>query len=298
MLRHKCMICVFSCMSLHSLLHMFMTFFVLSWLYYFDVCVCVCVGFAPLFQVLPRFKVVGGAIPVVMEDDHIAVVFKPAGLATNGARLRTLENALHQDNVLLRPSASSGAAGAGGGETHADANVLPVARAAHRLDAQTGGLVVLAKTKTALAGLNRAFSRRAVVKRYRAILAGQLGSLLEGEEERGEEGGGKMGGVRMKDGTGGNEEKRRRIDVATDGSGSGGDSGGGSGEGTDDAMGGVKVGAKVGAKGVGGDVGGGSTGGGDVVWTKEEGNSGRYSCEVRSQVGGKEAHSTFVIVGH
>jgi len=44
----------------------------------------------------------------------------------------------------------------------------------HRLDAATGGLLLLAKTKAAEAALKDCFARRTCRKRYRAILDGEL----------------------------------------------------------------------------------------------------------------------------
>jgi RNA pseudouridylate synthase len=57
----------------------------------------------------------------------------------------------------------------------------------HRLDAATGGLLVCAKTQRAQQALSRAFARREVKKRYRALVAGELRGcgrvtiLLEGK---------------------------------------------------------------------------------------------------------------------
>jgi 23S rRNA pseudouridine1911/1915/1917 synthase len=94
---------------------------------------------------------------VPYEDDHLAIVEKPPGLRVNGARYRTLENAL---SPHLRPS------------TRPDALRFP--RPAHRLDGPTGGLVAIAKTGSALAGLSEAFHKRVVTKRYAAIVIGRL----------------------------------------------------------------------------------------------------------------------------
>lgn len=97
------------------------------------------------------------ALEVVYEDDHMAVVVKPPGIATNGVWLKTLEHALP---AHLGPSP--------------EPDALRWPRPAHRLDGPTGGLVAVGKTATALAGLSGAFERRAVAKRYRAIAIGRL----------------------------------------------------------------------------------------------------------------------------
>ena len=50
------------------------------------------------------------------------------------------------------------------------------ARPAHRLGAATGGLLVVAKTRRALASLCLAFENRTPRKRYRALLCGDAGT--------------------------------------------------------------------------------------------------------------------------
>jgi 23S rRNA-/tRNA-specific pseudouridylate synthase len=97
---------------------------------------------------------------VAYEDDRLAIVVKPPGLVTLGPRGRTLQRALPSN---LRPSPLP------------DALVSP--RPVHRLDARTGGLVVVAKTRSAHAELGRAFAEHRVHKRYRALVIG----ALEGE---------------------------------------------------------------------------------------------------------------------
>lgn len=96
-------------------------------------------------------------LEVAFEDDSMAVVVKPPGIPVNGNRHRTLEHALPP---FLAPS------------TRPDALRMP--RPAHRLDGPTGGLVAVAKTATALAGLSEAFHRRDVSKRYEALTVGRL----------------------------------------------------------------------------------------------------------------------------
>ncbi len=99
----------------------------------------------------------GVPLSVAYEDDVLAVVVKPGGLATSGPRPRTLERAL--------PLAL-------GRSTAPDRLAAP--RPVHRLDAPTAGLVVVAKTRGAHAALGWAFQRREVSKRYRALVVGRL----------------------------------------------------------------------------------------------------------------------------
>jgi len=95
-------------------------------------------------------------LPVVYEDDYIAIIYKPAGIPVNGNRYRTIENALLSN---LQPS------------TQPDA--LPWAQPAHRLDAPTSGLVLVAKTARARMELGRQFQEKTIGKRYRALVFGK-----------------------------------------------------------------------------------------------------------------------------
>ena len=102
----------------------------------------------------PVFRI---ALEVAFEDDHLAVVVKPPGVAVSGNRHRTLEHALLPH---LQPS------------TQPDA--LPWPRPVHRLDLRTGGLVMVAKTATTRARLGQLLQERRVSKRYRSLLLGRL----------------------------------------------------------------------------------------------------------------------------
>jgi 23S rRNA pseudouridine1911/1915/1917 synthase len=92
----------------------------------------------------------------VYEDDALLVVDKPAGMVTHpahGARSDTLVNALL-----------------------AHAPALPGERLraglVHRLDRDTSGLLLVAKTDAALTTLGRAMQRRYVQRVYRGIVVG------------------------------------------------------------------------------------------------------------------------------
>ncbi len=95
-------------------------------------------------------------LKVVFQDASLAVVVKPPGFWVNGNRYRTVENALPFN---LK-------------QTHA-LDALPCPRAVHRLDAPTSGLLVVAKTASALVSLSRQFQLRTVQKRYHAIVSGR-----------------------------------------------------------------------------------------------------------------------------
>jgi 23S rRNA pseudouridine1911/1915/1917 synthase len=99
------------------------------------------------------------ALPIVYEDEHLLVVDKPAGLVVHpaaGNRDGTLVNALlHHCGGSL--------SGIGG-----------VARPGivHRIDKDTSGLLVVAKTDVAHEGLARQFAAHSIDRRYLAIVSG------------------------------------------------------------------------------------------------------------------------------
>lgn len=96
-------------------------------------------------------------IPVIFEDDHLAVVHKPPGIAVSGNQYRTLVRALPHN---LGPSHC------------ADALTNP--QPAHRLDYPTGGLLLVGKTQSALAALSQKFAERTMEKVYIAITTGDM----------------------------------------------------------------------------------------------------------------------------
>ncbi len=106
----------------------------------------------------PRYDVVPQAIPldVVYEDDAVIVVNKPAGLVSHpahGSPDGTLVNAL-----LAHAGSLPGEPIRGG--------------LVHRLDRDTSGLLVAAKTEAALATLGRAMQKRYIEREYRGLVEG------------------------------------------------------------------------------------------------------------------------------
>lgn len=96
-------------------------------------------------------------LEVVYEDVYLAVVWKPAGLLVSGNQYQTLANAL---SFNITPSQ----------ENDALAWPLPV----HRLDFQTSGLVLVAKTIGARIKLGQLFENRAIQKTYQAVVVGEM----------------------------------------------------------------------------------------------------------------------------
>ncbi|MEM9991827.1 MAG: RluA family pseudouridine synthase, partial [Bacteroidota bacterium] len=100
------------------------------------------------------------SLEVVYEDDWIAVVNKPSGLVVSGNQFRTLENALlHNLLSSKQPDA------------------LRAFRTAHRLDAPTSGLVLIAKTASVRVELGKLFEERRIHKRYQAIVIGKTAAV-------------------------------------------------------------------------------------------------------------------------
>ncbi|MDP2152639.1 MAG: 23S rRNA pseudouridine(1911/1915/1917) synthase RluD [Methylotenera sp.] len=96
-------------------------------------------------------------LDIVYEDDHILVVNKPAGMVVHPAAGNwegTLLNAL----LFHAPQLHD----------------VPRAGIVHRLDKETSGLLVVAKTLSAQTNLVRQLQARTVKREYRAIVWGQL----------------------------------------------------------------------------------------------------------------------------
>jgi 23S rRNA pseudouridine1911/1915/1917 synthase len=102
------------------------------------------------------------AIPleIIFEDADLAVINKPAGMVIHigaGIQQGTLVNALLHHFQSLSQSGGIDRPGI-----------------VHRLDKQTSGLLVVAKNDFSHADLARQFQARAVVKRYLALVHGQM----------------------------------------------------------------------------------------------------------------------------
>src|SRR5437764_2277537 len=98
-------------------------------------------------------------LSVVFEDEHLLVIDKPAGLVVHPAA-GNLDGTLV--NALLHHCGGS-LSGIGG-----------VARPGivHRIDKDTSGLLVVAKTDTAHEGLSKQFAAHSIDRRYLAIVSG------------------------------------------------------------------------------------------------------------------------------
>ena len=103
------------------------------------------------------------AIPltVVFEDEHLAVIDKPAGLVVHPAPG-------HWDDTLVNALVARGTTLAGGAEGRPGI--------VHRLDRDTSGLMIVAKTDLAHRRLGAAIAARRVRRSYAALAWGHLDS--------------------------------------------------------------------------------------------------------------------------
>ncbi len=95
-------------------------------------------------------------LEVILEDEHLAVIAKPAGIPTSGNQFKTIQNAL----LFNLENANT-------------ADALPWPQPVHRLDAPTSGLLLIAKTKKAQINLGKQFEARTIAKKYHAIVMGK-----------------------------------------------------------------------------------------------------------------------------
>lgn len=107
---------------------------------------------------------------IIYEDNDILVVYKPAGLATQTAKLGQVDVVSELKNYLTQQTKVSGrATGASGGEAY-----LGII---HRLDQPVEGLLVFAKNKKSAADLTAQLQRQGEVgslhKHYYAVVCGK-----------------------------------------------------------------------------------------------------------------------------
>ncbi|MEK8085089.1 RluA family pseudouridine synthase [Aquabacterium sp. A3] len=102
------------------------------------------------------FKPEAMPLEVLHEDAHLLVINKPAGLVVHPA-------AGHWQGTLMNGLLAH----------HAGASALPRAGIVHRLDKDTSGLMVVAKSWEAMHALTQAIAERTVSRQYLAIAHGE-----------------------------------------------------------------------------------------------------------------------------
>lgn len=95
-------------------------------------------------------------LEIVYEDEYFAVINKPAGINVSGNMYRTIVNALPYN---LSKSNKKDA--------------LSWFRPVHRLDNQTSGLLIVAKTQSVMIKLGSMFENKEIQKLYHAIVIGK-----------------------------------------------------------------------------------------------------------------------------
>ncbi len=110
-------------------------------------------------------------LPVIYEDEQLAIIHKPAGIVVSGNQFHTIQNALLH-NIKVSKAV--------------DAFKLP--RPVHRLDHATSGLLLIAKTTSANIALSQQFEKKTIQKMYQAVVFGRLAiekgtikSVIEGK---------------------------------------------------------------------------------------------------------------------
>ncbi|MFT7518056.1 MAG: 23S rRNA pseudouridine1911/1915/1917 synthase [Kiritimatiellia bacterium] len=107
---------------------------------------------------------VDAGLEILFADDHVVAVNKPPGLLTDTA---SLEQHRHRDSVRKRLRAWLRARG-------------QLARVVHRIDRDTSGVVLFARTEQAEARLRRQFRERRPERVYHALVNG----VVEWEQDR------------------------------------------------------------------------------------------------------------------
>lgn len=108
---------------------------------------------------------------VLFEDEVILVLDKPAGLVVN--RADSVREATLQDWIEAYRT-TSGWLATPGGQDEAVGDFQARSGIVHRLDKETSGVMVVAKTPAAFSDLVRQFSERTVNKIYTTLVHGRL----------------------------------------------------------------------------------------------------------------------------
>lgn len=101
-------------------------------------------------------------IQFLYEDEDILVCHKPAGIATEGAKVSSIDLISAARNYIARKSGAKG--------------VKPYVATVHRLDQPVEGVVILAKTKKAAGSISEQIKNRKTEKYYYALCYGNVPS--------------------------------------------------------------------------------------------------------------------------
>ena len=108
-------------------------------------------------------------VPIIFENDEMLVIDKPSGLRVHEDGFSTSPTLV--DWFLARVPSAKGVGEPGKG---ANGELLERSGVVHRLDAETSGVLVLAKTEDAFLHLKQQFHDRLARKEYRAFVYGTM----------------------------------------------------------------------------------------------------------------------------
>ncbi|MGI5958342.1 MAG: RluA family pseudouridine synthase [Massiliimalia sp.] len=117
--------------------------------------------FFPVQESLP-FLAVPSKIDVVYEDEQILLVNKPQGLVVHEDNDNTLDTLIHRVQHYLYDQ----------GEYHPEDELSFAPALCNRIDRNTCGMVIVAKTAAALRILNEKIKNREITKKYLCLVAG------------------------------------------------------------------------------------------------------------------------------
>jgi len=96
-------------------------------------------------------------LEILFEDHFMAAIHKPAGFSVSGNAYKTIYNSLPYN---LKKSS--------------EPDALPWPTPVHRLDNQTSGILLIAKTKTAQIALGNQLENHTIQKKYCAVVIGKV----------------------------------------------------------------------------------------------------------------------------
>jgi len=108
-------------------------------------------------------------ITVIHEDEFVVVIYKPVGLAVHGFNAQKIETVADWFVATYKE-----AVGVGEQMVSKDGTTIERSGIVHRLDRDTSGVMVLAKTQESYEYLKEQFQARTVQKEYRAFVYGHM----------------------------------------------------------------------------------------------------------------------------
>ena len=106
-------------------------------------------------------------IPILYEDEYLLIIDKPPGIIVNRAESVNVETVQDWAAPLIIPSVSEP-------KTEENTDFFDRAGIVHRIDKETSGCLVIAKTPGIFAEMQRLFKERSIHKTYLAVVHGKL----------------------------------------------------------------------------------------------------------------------------